>query len=134
MGNDQAGHKWKFGDMPRSGGHVQFGGKPAALIGVLGGTAIAVGLSALTLLYGQHLGAVSEVIIIILAVLFGAGLAIVSAVLGIVIPTTAGGGDYMPKIKKLNVEKNKDGTKRVHLETGGGDTETAASSSDNETG
>jgi len=94
-----------------SGGSVRFGGKMAAVIGTLGGVAVAAGLPAVILVYGANLGVTAQVTIIILALLLGATITAASAVLGIVIPTSAAGGGKMHGAFTINVggkKKDKD--------------------------
>jgi hypothetical protein len=113
-----------------SGGEVRFSGKTTALIGVLGGVAVAVGVPVVVLIYGQNMGWGAQLTVIILALVLGTPIAAIPAILAVVIPASASGG-HGPKIK---MEKNKDGTKKIHLETSDSATETTAPSSDNETG
>lgn len=119
--------------MAGGGGEVRFGGKQAAMVGVVGGVAVAAGLPTVILIYGAHLGVPAQVALVILALLIGGVVTVISAVLGIVIPTSASGGTRGPllgKLMKLNVEKNKDGTKKVEMEMNGGEAETTASPPD----
>ena len=98
------------------GGEVRFGGKMTALIGALGGVAVAAGLPTVILLYGTNLGVVAQVIVIILALLIGGAITAVSAVLGIVIPSSASGGGKMRGAFTINVGKDKG--KKVSTEAG----------------
>lgn len=66
---------------------IRFGGGRLALIGVVAGVIIALGLPWLVLVYGQHLGATVLTIIIIASLLMGGLIALVAAFFGAVIPT-----------------------------------------------
>jgi hypothetical protein len=74
---------------------VQFG-RGMAAAGVPAGVAIALGLPALLLIFGQFLGAIVITILIVLALIIGGGLAIVSAFFGTVIPKEVTHGDAAP--------------------------------------
>ena len=65
---------------------VRFG-KGLAWFGAVAGLAIAVGLPALLLIYGQSLGAVATTIVIVMALIAGGTLAAVSVFFGTVIPS-----------------------------------------------
>ena len=77
----------KFAD-----GKVVFGGVRAmAVVGVLGGVAIALGLPYIVIVYGQSMGAVAQVLLTILALLTGGIIAGLSAFFGTVIPHSVEG-------------------------------------------
>lgn len=70
--------------------------KGLAAAGLPAGVAIALGLPALLLLYGQFLGAIAITILVALAVVFGGGLAIVSTFFGTIMPKEVTHGDAAP--------------------------------------
>lgn len=67
---------------------VKFG-KGLALVGLLGGLGIALGLPALLILFGQFLGSGIITALTIMALMTGGTLAIISAFFGTVIPNHA---------------------------------------------
>jgi hypothetical protein len=102
--------------MSNAGGEVRFGGKMTALIGVLGGVAVAAGVPAVVLIYGQSMGWGAQLTVIILALLLGAPISAISAILGIVIPSSASGGGKMRGGVTINIGKGK--RKKVRMEGG----------------
>ncbi len=104
-----------------AGGEVRFGGKITALIGVLGGVAVAAGVPAVVLIYGQSMGWGAQLTVIIVALVLGTPITAISAILGIVIPTSASSGGRMREALQVLVGKGKgkDKGKEVNMEMGG---------------
>lgn len=68
---------------------------PAA--GLAAGVAVALGLPALLLVFGQFLGPIVITILIVLALIVGGGLAIVSAFFGTIMPKEVSPEDAGPR-------------------------------------
>ena len=66
---------------------VRFGGRWIGVAGVLSGLAIALGLPAIVLIYGQSLGHTVLTIVVILSLIIGGGVALVAAFFSLVIPS-----------------------------------------------
>ncbi len=99
-----------FGSMFR---RAQF----SRLGGLACGMAVMLGLPAITLTLGTHLGQVSQVILIIMAFVAGGAMAVVSIFLGIVIPQLA---NETPDIRSGDAGGAGDGTARAGGMSGGG--------------
>jgi len=75
---------------------VTFGGGWVIGVGLLASVAIAFGLPAIVVVYGQSMGAIAQTIIILCALLAGGVIGAISTFFGIVIPkkVTEGGGRH----------------------------------------
>ena len=78
--------------MPKPSHSIVEFSKPMALPGAIAGAAIAVGVPAVTMIYGSHLSSACQMVVILSGLLLGAGIAFVAAFFAAVMPSSVRGG------------------------------------------
>ena len=91
---------------------MRFGGRMIGIMGLLAGVAIALGLPAIVLIYGQSLGPVVLTVVLILSLMIGGLVAGVAAFFSLVMPSVVESNDKKVCIGNGQIEVDMSGEQK----------------------